>query len=150
MDIPEKKERFKLFAASYVVLVKDGKVLLLGRANTGYEDGSYSMIAGHAEGDESMTSVAVREAREEAGISIKPEDLVLKLMMHRKTDREYADFFFEAKKWEGEVKNCEPQWCSNLNWFPMDNLPENTIPYIRKAIEAYQSGVNYLEIGFEK
>ena len=139
-----------MIAAAYLILVRDGKILLLRRENTGYEDGNYGMVSGHAEGGESMRRVMVREAQEEAGIGIKPEELTLKITMHRLADSERVDFFFETKKWQGEIVNREPQKCSDLSWFPIDKLPANTIPYIRQTVEAYRNGTNYLEIGFEK
>ncbi|MGD8997230.1 MAG: NUDIX hydrolase, partial [Anaerolineae bacterium] len=45
-------ERFKLVSAVHLFLVRDGQVLLLRRSNTGYEDGNYSVVAGHLNGDE--------------------------------------------------------------------------------------------------
>ena len=47
-----KKERFKLIPAVYLLLRRDEEVLLLRRANTGYQDGKYGLIAGHLDGDE--------------------------------------------------------------------------------------------------
>jgi hypothetical protein len=32
----------------------------------------------------------------------------------------------------------------------MDTLPPNTIPYIKQAIEDFQSEINYGEFGWEK
>jgi len=43
-------KRFKLTSAVHLFLVRNGKVLLLRRFNTGYEDGKYSVIAGHSFG----------------------------------------------------------------------------------------------------
>ena len=57
-----KKEKFMLRCAVYLVLIKDGKILLLRRSNTGYWDGNYSMIAGHLDGDETIAHAMMREA----------------------------------------------------------------------------------------
>ena len=54
--------------AAYLVLIKEKKILLLRRFNTGYEDGNYSFIAGHVEKSESFTACIIREAKEEANI----------------------------------------------------------------------------------
>ena len=67
------KERFKLIVDVHLLLIRDGKIVLLKRANTGYEAGKYGLIAGHADGDETATEAMVREAREEAGIEIEVE-----------------------------------------------------------------------------
>ena len=51
--IPPEK-RFKLILSVYLILVKDGKTLLLRRTNTGYEDGNYGLVAGHVDGNENV------------------------------------------------------------------------------------------------
>jgi ADP-ribose pyrophosphatase YjhB (NUDIX family) len=143
-------DRFKLIASVYVLFVKDGKILMLRRANTGYMDGMYGLVAGHLDGNESLTAATAREAKEEAGVVIAPADLRLKLTMHRRDDREQLDFFFEPAAWTGEPVNMEPGKCDDLSWFPLDALPENTIPYIREAIRCYREGVGYVEVGWEQ
>ncbi|WOE51888.1 NUDIX domain-containing protein [Sulfuracidifex metallicus] len=52
-------------------------MLLQLRKNTGYRDGWWSVVAGHVEAKESATSAMIREAKEEAGIALRPEDLIL-------------------------------------------------------------------------
>jgi 8-oxo-dGTP diphosphatase len=142
-------DRFKLIASVYVLFVRDGKILMLRRANTGYMDGHYSLVAGHADGGEALTAATAREAMEESGVTIAPADLRLKLAMHRIGDDERLDFFFEPAAWTGEPTNMEPGKCDDLRWFPLAALPENTIPYIREAIRCYREGVGYSEWGWE-
>ena len=144
------KERFKLVASVYVLFICDGKILMLRRANTGYEDGKYSLVAGHADGNEALTEATAREAKEELGVEIEPTELELKVVMHRIDDREQLDFFFEPRRWKGNPKNMEPEKCDDLNWFSLDNLPSNTIPYIREALRCYREKIFYSEFGFGK
>lgn len=144
------KERFKAIVSVYVLFIKDGKLLMLRRANTGYEDGKYSLVAGHADGNEALTEATVREAREESGVEIEPTELKFKVAMHRIDDREQLDFFFECTRWKGNIKNMEPDKCDDLSWFPLDSLPQNTIPYIREAIRCYREGAIYAEFGWPK
>ena len=54
--------------------------------------------------------------------------------MHLMGDREYVSFFLHTSQWSGKVVNAEPHKCDDLSWFEIDNLPVNTIPYIRRAI----------------
>lgn len=70
--------------------------------------------------------------------------------MHTLDGRETASFFLTAEKWDGEIRNMEPEKCSDLSWFPLDNLPENTIPYVRQALEHVRNGVTYSEFGWDK
>jgi NADH pyrophosphatase NudC (nudix superfamily) len=58
------KTRHQNIVAAYLVLKKKNKVLLLKRHNTGYEDGNYSVIAGHVEPGESFRQTIIREAQE--------------------------------------------------------------------------------------
>lgn len=141
-------EKFKLIASVYLLFLKDNKILLSRRCNTGYEDGNYGLVAGHLDEHESLTYAAIREAKEECGIDIDSNDLEVKTVMHRRQNDERVDFFFEVKKWIGEPINTEPNKCDDLSWFPLDNLPSNTIPYIRRAIECYQKGIIYSEFGW--
>lgn len=148
------KQRFKIVPACYLVLIKDGRILLLRRYNTGYEDGNYSLVAGHLDGQETFRRAAAREAEEEAGIILNPNDLKVIHVMHRisipnEPDlRERIDVFLIADKWNGEPQNTEPHKCDDLSWFPLDNLPKNVIPYIRQALECVKNNIFYSEFGF--
>ncbi|MDZ8089199.1 MAG: NUDIX domain-containing protein [Nostoc sp. DedQUE12b] len=65
-----KNNPFKLIPASYLILIKDEKILLIRRFNTGYEDGKYSVVAGLGDGNETFVQAVVREAKEEVGIDL--------------------------------------------------------------------------------
>lgn len=138
------KERFLVKAAAHLVLKKENKVLLLLRQNTGHRDGEYGLIAGHVERGELIKECLIREAQEEAGIHIPMEQIKF-FHTFSNTKREYVNFFFLVEEWEGEVTNMEPEKCAELKWFDMDALPENTIPYIVDAIEAYKKGETFSE-----
>lgn len=143
------QNRFKLISAVYLIPVKDGKILLLRRFQTGYEDGNYGLVAGHVDGEETMKQALAREVKEEIGVLLDPSKLELVLTMHRWCgDHERIDLFFTAEQWSGEIKNMEPDRCDDLQWFPLDQLPDNTITYIRTAIECYLKGISYYEFGW--
>ena len=140
-----------LRVACYLLLIKEDKILLLRRFNTGWEDGKYSLISGHLEGDETVKQAMIREAKEEAGINLNPENLHVVHTMHRKSNNnlEYIDFFLIADKWKGEPKIMEADKCDDIRWFYLKNLPGNTLPYIKQAIENYFNKVSFSESGFE-
>ncbi len=133
-------KRFKLLAAVHLFLIQNNMILLLRRYKTGYADGQYSVIAGHLDGDEEIKTAMIREAREEGGILLSPQDLQIVGVMHRKLARERIDFFLTATTWKGDIVNAEPHKCDELAWYDLDALPDNVIPYIRKAIHNYQHG----------
>ena len=114
---------------------------------TGYGDGYYSFPAGHLEEGETLKEGVVREAKEEVGIDINISDLELVHVMDRNViNNERIAFFFKAKEWKGNLINMEPEKCDDLKWFKINELPENTIPYIRSAINFYLNSVSYSEL----
>lgn len=140
------EERFKVIPAVYLVLIKDNKILLSRRHNTGYFDGNYSFPAGHLDGNETLKQAMVRETKEEIDVLLDPADLELVHTMNRKIpDNERIDFFFRAKKWQGEPKIMEVDKCDDLNWFGLNNLPPNIIPYIRQVIDSFLNNIIYSE-----
>lgn len=142
--------RFTLIASGYVVILRDRKILLMRRYNTGFEDGKYALPSGHLEPHETIRTCAIREAKEEIGISIQPKDIELVHIMHRKNEDERIDYFFAVHRWEGDIHNMETDKCDDIDWFPIDALPDNTIPYIRQAISYIQKKQIYSEFGWEK
>ena len=141
-------ERFKLVPETHLLLVRDGRILLLRRCNTDYEDGKYGVIAGHMEDGETAREAICREAREEAGIELAPDDLAFAQVVHRADRGQRVGFFFEARRWRGEPRNMEPHKADDFRWFPLDALPENMVPYVRAAIERWRAGVLYGESGW--
>jgi 8-oxo-dGTP diphosphatase len=143
-------QRFTVVPCVHLLLMSDGKVLLARRSNTGYEDGMWSVPAGHLDGGESVREAAVREAAEEVGISVSVVDVRVEHVMHRRKPREErVDFFATCTAWTGDVRNAEPDRCSELRWADPANLPHDTIAYVRSGIGQTLNGVTYSEFGWE-
>jgi len=142
------KERFSLVVDVHLFLIKDGKILLLLRKNTGYMDNYYHVPAGHLEGKERIIDALIRESKEEVGIIIRPEDAKLVHLMHHRSNNERVAFFFEVKNWQGEIKNMEPEKCGEINWFSINNLPVNIVPYARESINYYLKGISFSHYGW--
>lgn len=144
-------ERFLLRVACYVLLIKSRKILLQRRFNTGWEDGKYTLISGHLEGNETIKQAMIREAKEEAGIIIKSEDLHVVHTMDRKSnkDLEYIDFFLIVDKWQGKPKIIEHDKCDDMQWFSLNNLPKNTLLHIRQVVKSYSNKITFSELGFD-
>jgi 8-oxo-dGTP diphosphatase len=141
--------RETFLVAVHIFFIREGQVLLSRRYHTGYEDGNYSVPAGHLEAGEPVTACARREVREEIGVQLEAKNLRAAHVMHRKSDQERIDFFFVVEDWSGDPVNCEPDKCDEVAWYPLDALPANTIPYVRHALAQVQSGVMFSEFGWQ-
>ena len=143
-----KNEKSKAYVNVYLLLQKGRKILFSLRQNTGYENGLYSLLAGHVEEQETATHAMVREAKEEIGISIAEEDLKMVHTMYRRTDRNNIDLFFVCDRYQGEIQNKEVDKCGDLSFFSPENLPQHTILYIAQAIENIINRVQFSELGW--
>jgi len=149
ISLPSTKKKASTYVCAYLILRQKNEVLLLLRKNTGYCDGQYGLVSGHVEDGEPATAGMIREAKEEAGIEILPSQLQVVHVVHRYSNRQNIDIFFECTSWKGELVNQEPEKCAALEFFPLDNLPDNTIPYIAQALQAAANGICYSEDGWE-
>jgi ADP-ribose pyrophosphatase YjhB (NUDIX family) len=132
-----------------LLLFNNKKILLLLRNNTGFGDGLFGVVGGHIEGNEKATDAIIREAKEEISIDLNVNHLRLVGTIHRKLDdNEYIDLFFLANSWTGQILNNEPNKHSRIIWVDPQNLPANTLPFVRKAIINYLNGKVYEEVGW--
>ena len=76
------KQPFMMIVAAQLILLKEGKVLLLRRSGNRWASGQYALVAGCLDGNESVTDALIREAREEANVIIKPEWLEFGCVVH--------------------------------------------------------------------
>lgn len=134
--------------SAHLFLIQDNQILLTRRKNTGYGDGKYTVPAGHVQANETFTHALVREAADELGIKIPSKRLKIAHAMHRKEKEERVDVFLTTDIWEGEPKNLEPKKFDDVRWFPINALPHNMIPYIRKSITDFRKNITYSEFGW--
>lgn len=143
-------DKFLFFGAVFLVLRRDGQILISQRQNTGHEDGNYGLVSGHIERGETAVEALIREVREEANIDISMSELTTVHVMQRQyPDRTYFDVYIEADEWKGDLKNNEPENCSDLLFYAADDLPSNTIPYISQALSCIRRGVPFSNYGFD-
>ncbi len=132
-----KKERYKMPVSVQMILTNEkNEILLLKRKSTGFSDEKYGLIGGHVEKNEDVKTAVIRETKEETNIDIAMEDIEFISVMNRKVDEdtEYIDFIFKAKKWRGNVKNMEPNKCSEIIWCKANQLPIDIIDFEKYII----------------
>ncbi len=142
--------KFLFFGAVFLYL-KDGdnRILLAQRKNAGHEDGNYSLVAGHIEQGETAEQALIREVREEANLDLSHSNLrIVHVMQRQYPERTYFDVYITADSWEGELKNMEPDKCSDLWWYADDDLPSNVIPYISQGLQCIRDGEPFSNYGF--
>lgn len=147
-------EHYKSLSAIFPMIfrIQDGKqqVLLLQRLNTGYMDGKWDFAAsGHVDENESASQAVVRECQEEIGILVKQSDLRFAHLCHRvglNGNRTYYDIYFVVEHFANEPHIAEPEKCSDLRWFSIDELPDDMIEIRRQVLIAYLNGVPYSEV----
>ena len=137
--------RAKFPVTVHLLFFREDQVLLLRRFNTGYADGQYSVPAGHLDGGETVMAAAAREAQEEVGLKLEAGDMTFSTVMHRIEDDERVDFFICVDKWQGEPFNAEPDKCDDLCWVNVNQLPVNTVPYVRQALGNHLAGIRFDE-----
>lgn len=132
----------------HLLLVRGEDVLLARRSGTGYADGLLHAPSGHLEDGEDVRSGMIREAREEIGIELAPEELEAVLVMQHRAPSGQAriGWFFAAQLAEGaaEPANMEPDKCSELAWYSLADLPDDMVAYCRAGIDAYRTGHRFL------
>jgi 8-oxo-dGTP diphosphatase len=131
-------------------IVKDGQLLLLRRISSKWMDGKLQIPGGHVEAGESPLAAVLREATEELGIAIKPEDVeYLATVAVKDGSNEYFAIQFKLINPEAyEYTVMEPQKCSELVWADVNDLPDDTIELFKEVTKHLRAGHRYLEIGY--
>ncbi len=142
------QEKKKVGTGFGVILEKDGKILMGMRhpdpdkADSAFRSaGEWCLPGGKLEWGESFEDGAVREVKEETGITIKnPEVISVHNCMN-----EHAHFMtvgLIAHEWEGEASVMEPDEIVEWKWFDLSDLPSP------RYFPSFEVIGNYLEKKF--
>ena len=125
-----------------LILEDNGKMLFLRQ--TKRNGGRYSLVGGNVEDHEFAREALAREAAEEAGIHVEPNDLTLVHVLHRhklKKDEILLVLYFKASRFHGEPEPLETKKFKDVGWFPINQLPDeipnptlHVLPCIRQGI----------------
>lgn len=126
-----------IFKSAVHMLIMDGNKVLVQKRKGSLWSGYYALPAGHIDIGETQYDALIREAKEELGINIDPNDIVNSYVVLRRNYFEidgkqlepYIDYYFEIKKYEGIPRIVENDFCDELIWADINNLPEPFINY---------------------
>src|SRR3989344_9610570 len=130
------KERNLIYSAVYGILIRDSKVLLMRRFNTGYKDGFLTLPAGHIEKNELPKEAMSRELLEETGLIVNIKSVTPVHAMHRVCDsgKTYVDYYFEILDYDGNPENKELNKCDLMDWYDIENIPDNILTNIKNVL----------------
>lgn len=149
-------EKYKSKIAVFLMIFRTSngnkQTLMQKRSNTGWMDGMYDFAcSGYLEKDESLSMAICREAKEEIGINIQEKDISLVFLCHPYINKkDHLDVFFTCKQYQGTPKIIEPEKCTDLAWFDLNSLPEDTIPELRNVLFAINKGLIYDDDKFSR
>lgn len=136
------RHHFQLIVDVHLLLLREDRILLGRRANTGYGDGAYEPPSGRLDERETIVESAVRVAAAEAGIALDPARVTLAHVMHDVSGSGRIAFFLTAESWDGPVADARGGY-SDLGWFPLDALPANMIDRARVALRNFAAGASF-------
>lgn len=152
----QEQEKFKTFSTVSMIIEEktkvSHKVLLQLRQNTGWMDNHWDLAScGHVEKNETLKQAAIRESKEELNIDIYKDDLEMVGIQHNFIESKgiYYCFYFKVNNFRGDIKIGEPEKCSELKWFDVNDLPDNIIPIRKIALENYLNNIIYSELQWE-
>jgi 8-oxo-dGTP diphosphatase len=119
-----------------LLLMRNGRILLRERANTGYGDGAYEPPSGELADRETIVETAIRVASA-AGIVIGGDNVSLAHVMHDVSGGGRIAFFLSVAGWTGQPTS--PDVC----WFPVGDLPTNMLDRARVALRNYADGMRF-------
>ncbi|MFJ3212771.1 NUDIX hydrolase [Streptomyces flaveolus] len=128
-----------------------GRILLgLRHPDSAYAGNVWHFLAGHCEREAAITCL-VREAKEEAGLTIDSAEVKLEHLVHLVDStgaRPRIQLVFRARSWSGTPQVLEPERCVEWRWWDPRNLPAEIVPYTRQAITGILDGSTYSEMGW--
>lgn len=142
------------YVSVHLVLVQDKHILLMKRKNSFDHNGKYVFIAGKVDYNETPIQAMIREAKEEAGLDIHENDMTPAAVIYRTAVNyknepvDVVEFFMLCRAYQGKPTIMEPEYCSELGFYPLDALPDNMSESVATFLT--EPSTNYIEIVKEK
>jgi 8-oxo-dGTP diphosphatase len=121
---PEKMVIVSIIRVGVAVFVfRDGKFLMAQRQGA-HGEGTWSVPGGHPEFGEELVDTAVREVKEETGLSITDVRFgAITNDVFPVEHKHYVTVWMTSRHLAGEAQITEPDKCLRQGWFDFSNLP---------------------------
>lgn len=150
MPTNQSKALLKQIICVCLLLKKEGKVFCKARKNASFLNGYWAFPAGHVEQNESFVDAALRELKEEVGVSTFKKYLhVVHVQSQRGTDGMRIHVYIEVTKWLGKPRNAEPDKASLVAWLePGKERSRLFVPSEVHAWKCIQKGISISEFDY--
>jgi 8-oxo-dGTP diphosphatase len=114
--------------------------ILLGKRKNCAGAGTWALPGGHLEFNERLVDTMCREAAEELGVIIEPEELRLVSVvddLQPENNLHYVHVSFEQENPAWEPRIMEPERCAEWRYFPLSGLPERFFEPHRAIVANY-------------
>lgn len=119
-----------------VYIINDRKEILLALRSSAHAFGFWCPPGGHIEYGESFLQVGARETKEEVDMNIEALEVIgITNDIYPEENKHYITVHLRALKYNGEPKIMEPHKFSDLKWFPLNSLPENIFPAVKRFLD---------------
>lgn len=132
-----------------IIVRNNNQILLMKRSHNTTNGGTYAFAGGGVDGNETIPAAAIREAKEELGITIQEKDLKFVHVIHVKTKEnvEIIVFFYETQVWQGTPSIMEPDKCDELLWVDEHQLPQPMLATHSQVLRMVNNNIIISNIG---
>ena len=124
-----------------VIITNESGEVLLGKRKGAHGAGEWGLPGGKMDFGESVKEAALREVKEETGLTVTFEQIAGINDDFEWIDdgRQYLTMIINVSSTGKTPEICEPHKCEQWRWFTHDDLPENMFSPTKRALELAQS-----------
>lgn len=136
---------------AFVVLSEEDDVLLVQPDKKESVAGDlYALVGTNVEQGETVLQAIRREVKEEINLGLPESDFSLMHVSHGKDSKhEFIAFFFHVDISEFSLEDNESSKYSDMEFFDINELPNNIIPSHEQALDSIKKAVLYSEHGWD-
>ena len=145
MSVMGRKNSEKPKVGIGVIIVNEDSHILIGKRKGGHAP-YHSIPGGHLEAGESFEEAAIREIKEETGITIHNPRVICitnNLETYLNEGKHYISIALVADGFDGSPVVMEPDKCEGWQWVDPTRLPQPHFDASEMSVSCYLNGVFY-------